>query len=39
VAITEVVQRACRESAPEELRTVVLSRIRAIQSGHGLPVA
>ncbi|WP_353815429.1 zf-HC2 domain-containing protein [Agromyces sp. SYSU T00266] len=34
VAITEVVQRACRESAPEELRTVVLGRIRAFQSGH-----
>ena len=35
VAITEVVQRACRESAPEELRAVVLTRIRTIQSGHG----
>lgn len=35
VAITEVVQRACKESAPEELRTVVLTRIRDIQSGHG----
>ncbi|WP_430646032.1 mycothiol system anti-sigma-R factor [Agromyces sp. GXS1127] len=34
VAITEVVQRACRESAPEELRAVVLTRIRAVQSGH-----
>jgi anti-sigma factor (TIGR02949 family) len=36
VAITEVVQRACRESAPEELRSVVLARIRDIQSGHGV---
>lgn len=35
VAITEVVQRACRESAPEELRAVVLTRIRTIQSEHG----
>jgi anti-sigma factor (TIGR02949 family) len=38
VAITEVVQRACKESAPEELRTVVLARIRDIQSGHGVLV-
>ncbi len=38
VAITEVVQRACRESAPEELRIVVLARIRDIQSGHGVLV-
>ena len=37
VAITEVVQRACKESAPEELRMVVLARIRDIQSGHGDP--
>ena len=35
VAITEVVQRACRESAPEELRALVLTRIRTVQSGHG----
>ena len=35
VAITEVVQRACRESAPEELRAQVLARIRSVQSGHG----
>ena len=39
IAITEVVQRACRESAPEELRTVVLARIRDIQSGHGVLVS
>ncbi|WP_395243691.1 zf-HC2 domain-containing protein [Agromyces sp. MMS24-K17] len=32
VTITEVVQRACRESAPEELRSVVLARIREIQA-------
>ena len=38
VAITEVVQRACRESAPEELRNIVLTRIRDIQSGHGVLV-
>jgi anti-sigma factor (TIGR02949 family) len=38
VAITEVVQRACKESAPEELRHVVLTRIRDIQSGHGILV-
>ncbi|BDZ53679.1 zf-HC2 domain-containing protein [Agromyces marinus] len=36
VAITDVVQRACRETAPEELRAVVLTRIRAIQSAHGV---
>lgn len=34
VAITEVVQRACRESAPDELRTLVLQRIRVFQSSH-----
>lgn len=38
VAITEVVQRACKESAPEELRTVVLARIRDFQAGHGILV-
>jgi anti-sigma factor (TIGR02949 family) len=38
VAITEVVQRACKESAPEELRTVVLERIRDFQAGHGILV-
>ena len=38
VAITEVVQRACRETAPEELRAVVMTRIRDIQSGHGVLV-
>jgi anti-sigma factor (TIGR02949 family) len=38
VAITEVVQRACTESAPEELRSVVLARIRDFQAGHGILV-
>jgi len=38
IAITEVVQRACKESAPEQLRTVVLARIRDIQSEHGVLV-
>ena len=38
VAITEVVQRACRETAPEELRVMVMTRIRDIQSGHGVLV-
>jgi hypothetical protein len=32
------VQRACRETAPEELRLVVMTRIRDIQSGHGVLV-
>ncbi|GAA1803509.1 zf-HC2 domain-containing protein [Agromyces neolithicus] len=34
VAITEVVQRACRESAPEELRVQVLTKLRVYQSTH-----
>ncbi len=38
VAITEVVQRACKESAPEQLRLQVLARIRDVQSGHGVLV-
>jgi anti-sigma factor (TIGR02949 family) len=38
VAITEVVQRACKEIAPEELRMVVLTRIRDFQAGHGILV-
>ncbi|WP_394551292.1 zf-HC2 domain-containing protein [Agromyces sp. MMS24-JH15] len=32
LVLTEAVQRACRENAPEELRSVVLTRIREIQS-------
>ncbi len=38
VAITEVVQRACKESAPEQLRLQVLARIRDVQSGHAVLV-
>ncbi|MDD7930413.1 zf-HC2 domain-containing protein [Microbacterium thalli] len=30
--LTEVVARACRETAPEELRDQVLARLRAAQS-------
>lgn len=32
--LTEVVARACRESAPEELRIMILARIRAVQATH-----
>jgi len=32
--LTEAVQRACRETAPEELREQVLSRLRGIQATH-----
>jgi anti-sigma factor (TIGR02949 family) len=34
VVLTEAVQRACRETAPETLRAEVLMRIRLLQSGH-----
>ncbi len=34
IVLTKAVQRACNESAPEELRTRVLARIREIQSTH-----
>ena len=34
VAITEVVQRACKEIAPEALRVQVLSKLRVYQSTH-----
>ena len=34
VAITEVVQRACKEIAPEALRVQVLTRLRVYQSTH-----
>ena len=34
VAITEVMQRACKESAPEQLRALVLTQIRTVQAGH-----
>ena len=30
--LTEVVSRACKETAPEELRDLVLSRLRAAQA-------
>lgn len=32
--LTDVVARACKEAAPEELRTMVLERLRAAQSTH-----
>ena len=32
--LTDVVARACKESAPEELREQVLSRLRAAQTTH-----
>ena len=32
--LTEVVARACKESAPEELRDQVLARLRAVQATH-----
>jgi anti-sigma factor (TIGR02949 family) len=34
VVLTEVVQRACKETAPEDLRTQVLLKIRSIQATH-----
>jgi anti-sigma factor (TIGR02949 family) len=32
--LTEVVARACKETAPEELRDQVLARLRAVQAAH-----
>lgn len=32
--LMEAVQRACKETAPEDLRAQVLARIRSIQSTH-----
>ena len=32
--LTEVVARACKETAPEELRDQVLARLRAAQATH-----
>ncbi|MCU1635876.1 MAG: Alpha-ketoglutarate decarboxylase [Cryobacterium sp.] len=32
--LTDVVQRACKESAPEDLRDHVLMRLREAQSAH-----
>ncbi|MEF2975625.1 zf-HC2 domain-containing protein [Subtercola sp. YIM 133946] len=34
VVLTEAVQRACKEVAPEQLRDQVLLRIRTIQATH-----
>ena len=34
VVLTHVVQRACRETAPEDLRAQVLLRLREIQATH-----
>ena len=32
--LTEVVQRACKESAPEDLRAQVLLKLRTVQATH-----
>lgn len=32
--LTEVVARACKETAPEQLRDLVLQRLRAAQAAH-----
>ncbi len=34
IALTEVVQRACKETAPEHLREQVLARLRSLQATH-----
>ncbi|GAB3129829.1 zf-HC2 domain-containing protein [Glaciibacter psychrotolerans] len=34
ITLIEVMQRACKETAPEDLRDMVLLKLRAIQSGH-----
>ena len=34
IVLTEVVQRACAETAPEDLRAQVLLKIRSIQATH-----
>ncbi len=34
IVLTKAVQRACNETAPEELRATVIARIREIQSTH-----
>jgi anti-sigma factor (TIGR02949 family) len=34
LVLTEAVKRACRDTAPEELRVVVMERLRAIQVTH-----
>lgn len=37
LVLTEVVQRACDEAAPEELRLQVMTKLRSIQSTHTAP--
>jgi mycothiol system anti-sigma-R factor len=32
--LTEVIARACKETAPEELRDQVLAQLRAVQATH-----
>lgn len=32
--LTDVLARACRESAPEDLRDQVLQKLRAVQASH-----
>ncbi|NIJ03999.1 zf-HC2 domain-containing protein [Frigoribacterium faeni] len=34
VVLTEAVQRACKETAPEDLRSTVLARLRDLQASH-----
>ncbi|TQL48565.1 mycothiol system anti-sigma-R factor [Homoserinimonas aerilata] len=34
VALTHVMQRACKETAPEDLRSQVMLKLREIQSTH-----
>lgn len=34
IVLTHVMQRACKESAPEDLRNQVLQKLREIQSTH-----
>ncbi len=34
LVLTEAVRRACRESAPEDLRSAVLARVRGLQASH-----
>ncbi|MGO3886315.1 MAG: anti-sigma factor family protein [Mycetocola sp.] len=33
--LTDVIQRACKESAPEELKLQVLAQLREVQKSHG----
>lgn len=34
VVLTQTVQRACKETAPEELRDQLLARLRTLQASH-----